>query len=146
MPVQIENFVSWIAEERREFHETQWHDIYLHSLASELRTCALQGRRGLLEGQDKIVIYRTSVNEATQYTGNWAWTFRFFTRSSDYKPMSGQAIKCVVSWLVAYFNEKLFCLSQIDRFTNFMHTCSILIKVVPDNLKACLRFVQHSNN
>ena len=27
MPVQIENFVTWIAEERREFHETQWHDI-----------------------------------------------------------------------------------------------------------------------
>ena len=31
-----------------------------------------------------------------------------------------------------------------DGFTNFMHT--ILTKVVPDNLKACLRFVKHSNN
>ena len=39
MPVQIENFVTWIAEERREFHETQWHDIYAYSLACELRTC-----------------------------------------------------------------------------------------------------------
>ena len=32
----------------------------------------------------------------------------------------------------------------IDQFTNFMHT--ILTKVVPDNLKACPRFVQRSNN
>ena len=30
-----------------------------------------------------------------------------------------------------------------DEFTNFMHT--ILLKVVPDNLKACRRFVRHSN-
>ena len=33
---------------------------------------------------------------------------------------------------------------QIDGFTNFMHT--ILTKVVPDNLKACLRFVRRSSN
>ena len=32
-------------------------------------------------------------------------------------------------------------LQRIDLFTNFMHT--ILTKVVPDNLKACLRFVRH---
>ena len=30
-------------------------------------------------------------------------------------------------------------LNAIDLFTNFMHT--ILTKVVPDNLKACPRFV-----
>ena len=33
---------------------------------------------------------------------------------------------------------------EIDGFTHFMHT--ILTKVVPNNLKACLRFVWHSNN
>ena len=33
---------------------------------------------------------------------------------------------------------------RIDRFTNFMHT--ILTKVVPENLKACQRFVRRSNN
>ena len=32
----------------------------------------------------------------------------------------------------------------VDLFTKFMHT--ILTKVVPDNLKACLRFVRLSNN
>ena len=31
----------------------------------------------------------------------------------------------------------------IEGFTNFMQT--ILTKVVPDNLKACLRFVRRSN-
>ena len=61
------------------------HDRYAYSLARELRTRALQSRRGLLEGRDKIVIHQTSANEATQYTGNWAWTFRIpVTRSSDY--------------------------------------------------------------
>ena len=56
-------------------------------ISRELRTRALRGtRRGLLEGRDKIVIHRTSANEATQYTGNWAWTFRLVTRSSDYFP------------------------------------------------------------
>ena len=53
-------------------------------ISRELRTRTLQGRRALLEGRDKIVIHRTSANEATQYTGNWAWTFRLVTRSSDH--------------------------------------------------------------
>ena len=35
-------------------------------------------------------------------------------------------------------------LALIDGFTNFMHI--ILTKVVPDNLKACPRFVRRSNN
>ena len=46
------------------------HDRHAYSLVRELRTCALQGRRGMPEGPDKIVLYRTSANEATQYTGN----------------------------------------------------------------------------
>ena len=38
------------------------------------------------------------------------------------------------------------CIRSIDLFTTFMHT--ILTKVVPDNLKACPKFVRHtcSNN
>ena len=40
--------------------------------------------------------------------------------------------------------EKELGVSQIHLFTNFMH--NILTKVVPDNLKACPRFVRHSNN
>ena len=83
MAIQIVNFVTWITAELHEFHEIQSHDRYAYSLARELRTCALQGRRRLLEGRDKIVIHRTSANKATQYTGNWAWTFRLVTRSSD---------------------------------------------------------------
>ena len=55
-------------------------------ISRELRTRALQGRRRLLEGRDKIVIHRTSANEATQYTGNWDWTFWWLMGSSDYFP------------------------------------------------------------
>ena len=83
MAIQIVNFVTWITAELHEFHEIQSHDRYAYSLARELRTCALQGRRRLPEGRDTIVIHRTSANKATQYTGNWAWTFRLVTRSSD---------------------------------------------------------------
>ena len=35
-------------------------------------------------------------------------------------------------------------MQSIDGFTNSMHT--ILTKVVPDDVKACQRFVQRSNN
>ena len=43
------------------------------------------------------------------------------------------------------WNEKsILKYRAIDGFTNFMYT--ILTKVVPDNLKACLGFVRHSNN
>ena len=40
---------------------------------------------------------------------------------------------------ISHLTPDLCCAQQIDRFTNFMHT--ILTKVVPDNLKACPRFV-----
>ena len=45
MAIQIVNFVTWITAELHEFHEIQSHDRYAYSLARELRTCALQGRR-----------------------------------------------------------------------------------------------------
>ena len=52
------------------------HDKHAYSLARNYANAhALQGRRGLPEGRDKIVIHRTSANEANQYTGNRAWTF-----------------------------------------------------------------------
>ena len=43
----------------------------------------------------------------------------------------------------AFQSLPITCLA-IDLSTNFMHT--ILTKVVPDSLKACSRFIRHSNN
>ena len=55
------------------------------------------------------------------------------------------------SWIIYYedchhstYMWSSFLTWLIDLFTNFMHT--ILTMVVLDNLKACPRFVRHSNN
>ena len=48
------------------------------------------------------------------------------------------------NWVRRKRNLNILCTKWIDLFTNFMYT--ILIKVVPDNLKACPRFVRRSNN
>ena len=87
--VPIQSWILWpeVTAEHREFHEIQWHNRYVYSLAMNYTCALLQGRRRQLEGRDKIVIHRTvSANQATQYIGNWAWTFRWVPGSSDYFP------------------------------------------------------------
>ena len=45
-----------------------------------------------------------------------------------------------------YSRTRHWTACTIDRFTNFMQKPFLITKVVPDNLKACPRFAQHSNN
>ena len=79
----VVKFVTWSHCRTSWVDEIQSHDRYAYSLAMNYARALLQGRRETARGPS-IIIHRTSANQATQYTGNWAWTFRLVTRSSDH--------------------------------------------------------------
>ena len=72
------NFVTWWSHCR-----TLWVS---QNTVAQCRYAYLshEGRRRLLEGREKIAVHQNSPHQATQYIGNWAWTFRWVTGSPDY--------------------------------------------------------------
>ena len=77
-----------------------------------------------------------SFNDFLMHGNDYKVTMIYLNYSTEIKHFvpSGMGHCVVMNGHISYYS-----LIITDLFTNFMHT--ILTKVIPDNLKACLRFV-----